>query len=75
MHWKFWKRKKSDEIELEVHGGQRKTSMLELLPSAYARQQLIFLQRMVGNQAVLRWTGLQSKYVKANAGSDRAHLN
>jgi hypothetical protein len=29
----------------------------------------------VGNQAVLRWTGLQSKYVKANAGSDRAHLN
>jgi hypothetical protein len=59
MNWKFWKRGKASRKETSSPKATRTTfaDRFSRLPEAYAQQQILALQRVVGNSAVLRLLG------------------
>jgi hypothetical protein len=60
MEWKFWRRK--GKRELDGPGRNARTRMetpFAQLARTYGQRELIALQRVVGNQAVLKLLGLQ----------------
>ena len=59
MWWKFWKRKDELEAGGETATGTRNAeARLARLSEVILRRELLALQRVVGNQAVLRLLGL-----------------
>ena len=52
MDWRFWKKAGRWKKKIERTQAAR-------LPKPYSHRQVIALQKTVGNQAVLRWLGLQ----------------
>lgn len=59
MWWKFWKRKRKLEAGGETATGTRNAeARLARRSEVHLRRELLALQRVVGNQAVLRLLGL-----------------
>jgi hypothetical protein len=61
MEWKFWKRKSKRELDGPRRNGARTRAEAPFtqLPKPYTHRELIALQCVVGNQAVLRLLGLR----------------
>lgn len=60
MDWKFWKRRRKSTKETSEQRAARTNAAERFawLPKSYAQQQILALQRIVGNAAVLRLLGV-----------------
>jgi hypothetical protein len=67
MHWKFWKRKKDkpgSAEEISAVQGPETTDDTPQSPLTVSSRQILGLQQLIGNQAVLRmmnWPGAEDR--------------
>lgn len=59
MKWKFWKRKSDANDRRKPTARGRTENPFARLANPYAQRQLIALQRVAGNQAVLQLLGVR----------------
>lgn len=73
MDWKFWKQRKKNVKEVSKQRSTRTNSAdrFSHLPKSYAQQQILALQRTVGNRAVLRLLGVSDDVAASNFGAAR----
>ena len=75
MQWKFWRRKGKRELD----GPSRNARTLADTPFAqlaktYGQRELIALQRVVGNQAVLKLLGVQDSRSASDSALQRVEV-
>jgi hypothetical protein len=72
VNWKFWKRSKKSKTQSAEERSVRTNSAdrFSRLPKAYAQQQILALQRIVGNRAVLRLLGVNDGVATKHNGAN-----
>jgi hypothetical protein len=72
MEWKFWRRKSKGELDGTSRNARTPAeSPFAQLAKTYGQRELIALQRVVGNQAVLKLLGVRENRLASDFAPQR----